>query len=762
MKLMQRGSDRSLVLHAGTLCALLLALMMGMHARASAQQDVYLAEVKVAAEKGWRDLPDMIEQWKRDPRHSILWGYNSPAQPLYLAGVYAYLYRTTGEERYAERAVELLAGYGDLRSTLPPGFEGTRAEYEQGVPAVSNFFFLSAYVRSVVWTRGSRAFAGAAKDKIEQTLAHSVNFVFRFPEWGAHNRAMLRAEALRGACDALPNHPDRERWRQMADAIAADNVRHWEIEDATVYHPVWLHAVLQYAEYAGRPEVQRSAMMRYYMEYFTRLMAPVGLIPDFGDAYWDSSLEGLRMVAIFERGAAVFRDGTFRWAARRLFENGKARHDTLSIGDAYYLCDAHRWTDDTIAPVVPTGGSEEVLDDIIGKKVVFRNGWGPAADYLLLNYRDEGDGGWMGRHYLRSTISVEEEKMHHGHADENSIVLLMDSGSVLLHDAGYRNDLPSGPYGAWRQDYYHNRLVGRTGKRDPRQSVLGYVQNSGAYHPVRTTKIDFVSLRDADMSRTRLIDDHRGFQWDRVIVYAREAGVYVVIDGVRALRSDYFTFTNFWHAGTVLDSGRHSYTIAVDSIGSYRVAGTRALQVQFLEHTAKTQGYEPISRHFRTEQAVYQTVSSQYKTGDTELFVTALIPVDRQPRTGRVPRVSLVPTSRPMNAVGVRIEQDDRKLTLGVQLDLDAEIARDNIRPRYLYDLGKTTYGGVETDAHFFTLHEKGGESRVSAVNVLKFISGGSTLMTALPNTHGLQLDGSAPRVGYSKWRVWEGKVQKN
>ena len=32
--------------------------------------------------------------------------------------------------------------------------------------------------------------------------------------------------------------------------------------------------------------------------------------------------------------------------------------------------------------------------------------------------------------------------------------------------------------------------------------------------------------------------------------------------------------------------------------------------------------------------------------------------------------------------------------------------------------------------------------------------------MTALPNTHGLQLDGSKPRVGYSKWRVWEGTIK--
>ncbi|MBK7257246.1 MAG: hypothetical protein IPI01_05465 [Ignavibacteriae bacterium] len=724
---------------------------------AFAQKARYLVEIRAAAEKGWRDLPAGLQKWRENPNHSVLWGYNSPPQPLYLAGVYSYLYKVTGQELYAERSVALLAAYGDLRQTLPAGFEATRAEYEQGVPSISNFFYLPPYVRAVREVKGSAAFQGPAREKIERDVAESIDFVFRFPEWGAHNRAALRAEALLGAAEALPDHKSSARWRAMAMGIGADNLRHWEIEDATVYHPVWLHAVLSFGDIAGRADVARSPMMHYYMEYFSRLMAPSGLIPDYGDAYWLSSLEGLRMVAIFERMAATFGDQGAKWAALRLLETAKGFSDTLSSGDAYYLCDAHRWANETIVPRHPEGGSEEVIDDVIGKKVVFRNGWDPASTYMLLNYRDEGDGGWLGRHYLRNTISVEEEKMHHGHADENSIVLLMDSSSVLLHDAGYRNDLPSGAFGAWRQDYFHNRLVVRNEKRDQRQKVLAFVQNSGAYHAVRTQKIDFVSLRDADMSRTRVTDETRGYVWDRIVAYAREPGVFVVVDGVKATRPDYFTFTNFWHAGTVLDSNRHAFTIAVDSIGEAPVAGKRALKVLFLENTAKTEGYEPISRHRRTEQALYQTISSHYKAGDMEVFVTALIPVDRVARGGRIPRVSLVPTSRPMQAVAVRIDAGEDRLTLGIKLDLESEIARENIRPRYQYDLGRTTYGGAETDAHFFTLREANGDVRVSAVNVLKFAYAGTTMMSALPNTHGLQLDGSKPRVGYSKWRVWEG-----
>ena len=31
------------------------------------------------------------------------------------------------------------------------------------------------------------------------------------------------------------------------------------------------------------------------------------------------------------------------------------------------------------------------------------------------------------------------DEVHHGHADENAVVLWMDRGAVLLHDAGYRD-----------------------------------------------------------------------------------------------------------------------------------------------------------------------------------------------------------------------------------------------------------------------------------------------------------------------------------
>ena len=728
---------------------------------ARSQRQVYMEEIRKAADRGWSEDPAAIAQWKKTAEPSVLWGYNPPAHPVYLAAVLGFLYEETHERVYAERAAQLLGSYGDLRSSMPKEYASSRVEYQDGIPSLSNFFFLPPYVRAYLSVRGSGVLADATRSKIEGEIAQSIDFIFRHPEWGAHNRAMLRAEALMYATLALPSHPHAAKWKKMAEVLASDNLRHWEIEDASNYNPVWLHALFSFASASGDSGAFSSSMMRYYMEYYTRLISPAGTLPDFGDAGWNSPSGGLRLVAVFEKGASVFHDPGMKWAAQSVFSTAKRRENVLGIDEAYHLADACRWCSEALLPRVPQGGSQEVLDDVIGKKVVFRSGWDSSATYLLMDYRDEGDGGWLSREYLRQTITVEEEKMHHGHADENSIELLMNKGSVLLHDGGYRDALPSGEYGAWRADYFHNRVVVRKEKRDKNQRLLAFVQNAGAYRRVQTTKIDFLSLHSVDMSRTRLVDEELGYRWDSVITWVRDPGYFIVVDGIRALHSGFFTFASLWHAQHVLEHGEHYYDVATDSVPGYRFPPNQSLLVYFPETYAKTEGVEAERRHWQSEQVVYQTIAGQYKDGDCELFVTVLVPHDRAvPARSFIPEFSLIPTSAPCRSVAVGIGRGEEKRYLYVKLDLEMEIARENIRPRYLYDLGKVSFGDFETDAHFLYAEVGPAQIRYSASNVMKVLHRGKILMEALPNTHGLQPDGGPDNhVGFSKWRYWEDTI---
>lgn len=446
----------------------LLAGLAAPEIRAQSHKAEYIDYVRQAVEEGERNLAAVIADWKRNIDPNPLWGYNPPADPVYLADVEAFLFEQTGDRARAEWAARLLSEFGRLRDAYPPDFVRSRVEYRNGLPALGNFFLLPHFTRAYMRIRDSGVLDSAARREIETTLAHSLDFVFHFPEWGAHNRAMVRAEALYLGALALPDHQNAGKWRQMARTLAYDNLKNWEAEDASIYHPVFLDALLSYAEIAGHDEIFDQPFLRYYAEYFKRQFTPFRTMPDYGDANWDPSW--FFYVAVLEKLAARYQDAELKWVAESLFDRARSDYPEASPWAASLISSAYRWTDDALDPVRPTSGSQDLLDDIVGKKIVFRNGWDSTSTYLLLNYRDEGDGAFNTREFLRNTISVEEEKMHHGHSDENSVVMLADEGSLLLHDGGYRDSLPSGPYGGYRADYFHNRLVVRKDKRDRHQT----------------------------------------------------------------------------------------------------------------------------------------------------------------------------------------------------------------------------------------------------------------------------------------------------
>lgn len=732
---------------------------------AQVRKSDYLRYIKDAAEAGLRESPTVIANWKRDTKPSELWGYDAPGHPIYLADLLGFLYLETKDKTYAEKARDILASFGDLREIYPKDYQSKRIEYRNGLPAISNFFIMPAYSRAYLRLKESGVLDSRSKEKIETDLAFSLDHIFYFPEWGAHNRAILRAESLYYGALALPSHPNAAKWRQLAATLANDSLTQWEIEDASGYSAVWLYSLLSYADVSENQEVIASPLLKYALDYFLNLLAPHGSIADFGDANWHGGWD--RFIPIFERAASIYHDSNYKYAAQELLTRALERSRKVpgsnfpGVGPGSAFTDAYRWCDDSLASVKPTSGSREVLEDLVGKKIVFRNGWDPTSTFLLLNYRDEGNGGKVQRDYLRQTLSVEEEKAHHGHSDENSISLLMSGGSVLLHDGGYRDTLPSGPWGAYRADYFHNRLVARKNKRAAGQDVFEFIRNSGAYRHVETEKIDFLKFKSADTSRTRLIDNDLGYQWDRIITWVKDLDVFVVVDAIKALKSDYFTFTNLWHTRKVRSQGNQYFDTIVDRIGTEELSGNRALFVYFPESQGKQIGTYAEKRHYQDETAIYQTISDHYESGSTETFVTILVPHDaREDVAKRISEFKLLNVDRKASGIGMEIASNSRRYVLGFKIDLELDLSRGNLRPRYLYDLGKVRYGDFETDASFLFASINDQNVQFAAATMTKVLYKGKTLMESLPNTFGLQLDGAPPRVGYSRWRSWEDTIK--
>jgi hypothetical protein len=508
------------------------------------------------------------------------------------------------------------------------------------------------------------------------------------------------------------------------------------------------------------------------------LMCPAGIIPDFGDADWQGSWD--RFLPFFEKGGAVYKDPRYRYAAARLFRRYlDPMPKTTSVFTGLILSDAYRWADFGVDAQAPVTGSQEVLDDVVGKKVVFRNGWDTSGTYLLYNYRDIGDGGWLPREYLRTTIPVEEEKMHHGHSDENSIVLLMHKGSILLHDGGYRDFMPSGPFGAYRADYFHNRLVVRDGKialgqkegeyrySSPGRSAvqgqepLDFFRNSGAYRDVRTIKIDFQTTGRADMSRSRIVDDHLGYESDRTIVYLKDPECFVVVDAVRFTSPGYLTMASLWHTRQVFSSGPGWYDTAYDSLRTVDVRGTQRLLVLFPQRGLMTEGVTPQRRYYQDEKTIYQLIGRHGYRNDLQTFVTVLFPHgEGQTPEELVRTVSMATVDRPDQAVALTIRSGGRSTLVGIKLDLEQELVRDWRRPMYTYESGKTTYGEFETDGHFLVAVEERDSLWYAVSGFTKITHKGKVLHEQPGVLTNLSFDGSADKSGVGKMRRWEEVVR--
>ena len=767
-----------------TFCLFLVCCAPLLHVAAEETRAVtrqeYLAYMRAAAEDGWKAVTPERERYRKSIDVNYVFGYNPPGNEVYLAALDANLYEITKEETYLDRTKELLLYYGKHRDAYPPDYAKSRPEFGGVLPALPNIFTFQKYCHAYAILKKFRSLSAAERHTIDDNIAGSADFFCTYQEWGAMNRAMLRAEGLLYAAKVVPDHPHHAQWVTIGEAIAGDNANDWEIEDATGYNAIWLYSMLGLISDVRADEtLYRRPIMQYYFEYYLQLVTPAGVLPDVGDANWAGGWD--RMIPYFEKGAAVNHDPRLRWAAARSF---RKFCDPLpanrSVFGALVFSDAYRWADFSLPATEPTTGSQQVMDDLVGKKFVFRNGWSGNSTYMLLNYRDEGDGGWLYRENLRNSIPVEEEKMTHGHADENSIVLLMRNNSILLHDGGYRDFMPSGPYGAYRADYFHNRMIVRNEKialgqhpgqyryaspnRDSvaGQNVLDFFRSSGAYRPVRTQKVDFMARDDFAYSRSRLIDADWGYEAERAVVHVKHLDCFVVFDAVRYTRPGYLTMATFWHTRQVLARGAGWYDTAYDSLQATDVRGNERLLIVFPDRAQKEDGVASEQRYYQPEQAIYQLIGRHGYLNDMETFVTVLIPHDKSvdPRT-LLDRIKALPVEELRRTLGITIAAGDTSYMIGMKMDMQADLVRDWRRPMYTYDTGHVQFGDFQTDALTLFAVADPHTVRYGMVAGSKILYKGRLLHEQGPVDCDLAFDGSKPQSGVIKLRYWQGETER-
>jgi hypothetical protein len=418
------------------------------------------------------------------------------------------------------------------------------------------------------------------------------------------------------------------------------------------------------------------------------------------------------------------------------------------------------------------------MEDMVGKKIVFRNGWDPKSAYMLLNYRDEGDGGLLYRDYLRDAIPVEEEKMTHGHADENSICLLMDQGSILLNDGGYRDFLPSGYFGSYRQDYFHNRLCVRSekiwfGQKSGEyrysmsdypaikpQPVLDFLHNAGSYRRVRTQKIDFLTFPDIDYSRTRLTDDQLGYEWDRVIAWVKDPDFYVVFDILKSRSEQYFTGVNMWHSRKIVAQGPNWFDTQYDSLQTKALDPSRNLLILFPKTHYRFYQTEQANRHYQKEMAIAEYTGQFFELGQHIAFVTVLIPhASAESPEKWIKAVEYTSSEKEEDGVSVKITLGDRIIRVGAKCDMKMDLVRDYERPKYTWEAGRIKYEDMETNADFFFTDQKGSQLAFTVVNLTKALYKDKILFEQPSSYFGLNFDGSPDASRTGKARLWRDMI---
>jgi len=718
----------------------------------------YLNYIEKAIVIGQDTYDEGIQKWKDTFDADFMFGYTSPGNISNQIHMESIKYELTKDQSIAKSIRRYLLQPMELCSIFPEEVRKERVEYKRGVPLMEPLFQLHAYMNGYTAIENSGVLNDKDIEIIKESIIRSIIPMFYSPEWGAHNRSMLRACAIVQAYNVVGECEDTKDWIKLADYLAEESMGRWSIEDASHYIPLWLFASIMYAKHRGiEDEYYKKPQTKYYFDYVTHFITPTGRIPGFGDAWFHSNWYIWQ--ACLEMGATKYKSGKMKKAAELVYEFGMEKQSNqISPGIANYMAYSYKWSDDTIKTEQLNFVSEEVLDEVVGKKIAYRN----HDTYMLYNYRDEGQYSYIPRRYLRTSIPVKAEKMHHGHGDENSIVTLEKNGNILLHESGYRDRLPNGKY---RADMYHNKLSFREGLLSDKTTTYEKLHDEGYYKHVDTEKIHFQSFEDVDYLRTR--NNYRPYNitWDRAITYIKKEEAFIIIDSVLVNENKDLTIINNIHTQFANEIKNGMYETYIDTIQRgtvdktpYKNKKDYSLIVEFITNKKSTTK-ESIRRNHGEATMLSEVVSKSYKKGDREIFITLLTIKKRNTNVEKyTDKLKIDTIFKEGKAISLTYK-GSREIQLTYKLDLEYAIKsfEEDRAPMYDWDSGKIAYGDITTDGDFAYII-KGEKMKFALINGCRIYYNNKEIYKAPRYTTRDFLLEEFKEIDH-KWRAWSGEV---
>ncbi|MFO8082162.1 MAG: PQQ-binding-like beta-propeller repeat protein [Armatimonadota bacterium] len=293
------------------------------------------------------------------------------------------------------------------------------------------------------------------------------------------------------------------RWLEIADDTFQSQAQLFKPhEDCNGYEWLTLYHTLRYCLARPHFEYFENGNARRSADFAIMVMDNLAYPVTYGDT---GVFSGWWSEMPFLHGAEwYYRDGRYSWAT------DKKREVSGRLSTGWYAADTE--------PVEPTdligakafplepmffdsfGGHEQMEPEQAFDMVVFRDGFDPDDQYLLLNGLNVGG---------------------HHHYDGNSISRITDNGRIWLADASYMASLPK---------YHSTALVLRDGESAP-------MPDFAEMQHVR-------DLPSVGFSETAL-RDYAGVDWSRNIVWLK-GDWFVVADEMQAQEAGDYSFRILW------------------------------------------------------------------------------------------------------------------------------------------------------------------------------------------------------------------------
>ena len=244
-----------------------------------------------------------------------------------------------------------------------------------------HFDSLDSAIDAIAWLRTSPSWDPRAEPEIADVIRRRAREYWPRRQMGSGSRAFMGASVLLRLANLFPDDPDAGAWRGYAEEVWSDFRRHSEFQGGSAFYNsrITWPSVLQLAEEIDDADAMwLDPRFRVLVERYAAQMAPIGVLPGYGDATgWATDSPGL--VWLFEEAARRTGEGRYRWLAHQvfLFNRDRSRDDPPArdswarkmphLARAYLS--ARHWQG---RPEPPAEASMVPVASLVASKVVWR------------------------------------------------------------------------------------------------------------------------------------------------------------------------------------------------------------------------------------------------------------------------------------------------------------------------------------------------------------------------------------------------------